>query len=248
MNEEGLGTAIRLDTDGECSHCGRPILGVAHDRCDACSHPIEGFEELPAVTSRLNALAPEWTVERLKAWAAPLPAHLAQAYQSRAWKNLGWWAEPDLWEGWARTEMSLRGRGRALQLDEVKVARVQVAGLDEARPFVDLRLEGTRRAYLFDPASGRLLHGTDAPRGFKELWTLRATGRIWSSDLPPCPSCGAGLPFDAPLCPHCQTPVQPSLGPWSVIRLWNLDESGAPMLTRGSGEGVLDTLIESLLR
>lgn len=69
---------------------------------------------MPAVASRLEAIAPGWTVERLKAWVARLPEQLARAYRSRAWKNLGWWAKPDQREGWARMEMSLRGRGRAL--------------------------------------------------------------------------------------------------------------------------------------
>lgn len=247
---EPLGTAIQLDTDGDCPHCGRPILGLAHDRCDGCGRPIEDFETLPSVASRLNAIAPGWTVERLKAWAASRPAELAWAYQHRAWKNLGWWAEPDLWGGWARTEMSLRGRGKALQLEGVKLAKVNLAGLDEARPFVHLRLTGTRRAYLYDPASGRLTEGSDVDRPFQELWTARATGGAWPSDLPPCGSCGAGLPFETVACPHCGTPVQPALGPWSVIRLWILDARGEPILTGGlggeSGEGALDALLDAL--
>ena len=245
--EDPIYTAIRLDTDGECQHCGRPILGLARDRCDACLKPIEGFEALPSVVSRLNEIAQGWTVERLKAWAAPRPAQLAWAYQSRQWKNLGWWAEPDQWEGWARLEMSLRGRGRALQLDQVRIEHARIAGLDGSHPFVDIRMEGTRSAFLYEPASGRLIGGVDAPRPFKELWTLRATGRTWPSELPPCHSCGAGLPFESVLCPHCHTPVQPSLGAWSVIRLWPLDAHDAPVMARGSGEGVLDDLFEAML-
>jgi len=243
---EGLGTGIRLDTDGDCPHCGRPILGVSHDRCDACTKLITGFEDLASVASRLNAIAPGWTVDRLKAWIARLPEQLAFAYQRHGWKNLGWWAEETLWEGWARTEMSLRGRGKALQLEEVIVERVQVAGLDEARPFVDFRVEGRRRAYLYEPARGRVLEGSDAPRPFQEFWTARFTGLEWPSDLPPCLSCGAGLPLEASACPHCTTPVQPSIGPWSVIRLWPLDAQGSPVLAHGNGEGVLDTLLGGL--
>ena len=239
-------TAIRLDTDGECPHCGRPLLGLAHDRCDACTKPIDGFEELPSVASRLEAIAPGWTVERIKAWSARLPAQLAQAYRSRAWKNLGWWAEQDLWEGWARQEMSLRGRGHALQLDQVRIERARIAGLDGSHPFVDIRMEGTRSAFLYDPASGGLIEGNDAVRPFKELWTLRHTGKTWPSELPPCHSCGAALPFEEPLCPHCRTPVQPSLGPWSVIRLWPADAHGAPVLARGD-EGILDGMLGLLL-
>ena len=240
-------TAIRLDTDGECPHCGRPLLGLAHDRCDGCGLSIaDVFESLPSVASRLDEIAKGWTVERIKAWAAPRPAQLAWAYQSHQWKNLGWWAETELWEGWARTEMSLRGRGRALQLDQVRVERAQVAGLDGFHPFVDIRMEGTRSAFLFEPASGRLISGADAPRPFKELWTLRYTGKSWPSELPPCHSCGAGLPIEESVCPHCSTPVQPSPGAWSVIRLWPLDAHGAPVLARGNGEGVLDTLFEAM--
>lgn len=245
--EDQLYTAIRLDTDGDCPHCGRPILGLAHDRCDACKRPIEGFEGLPSVASRLEAIAPGWTVARIKAWAARLPAQLALAYQSRQWKNLGWWAEPELWEGWARQEMSLRGRGQALQLDEVRLQDARVSGLEGSRPFVDFRMEGTRSAFLYDPASGRLISGADAPRPFQELWTLRYTGRAWPSDLPPCHSCGADLPFEAALCPHCRTPVQPALGPWSVIRLWPLDRHGEPVLARGGGEGALDGMLDLMI-
>lgn len=240
-------TAIRLDTDGECPHCGRPLLGLAHDRCDGCGRSLgEVFEALPAVTERLEEIASGWTLERLKAWAGRLPGQLAQAYRSRVWKNLGWWAEPTLWEGWAREEMSLRGRGHALQLEGVALSAVQVAGLDGSHPFVDLRMTGTRRAFIYDPTSGRLVEGTDAPRPFQELWTLRATGRTWPSELPPCPSCGAGLPLEAPTCVHCGTPVQPSLGPWSVIRLWPLDRAGAPVNTRPGG-GALDGLLDLFL-
>jgi hypothetical protein len=240
-------TAIRLDTDGDCPHCGRPILGLARDRCGACKRPIEGFEGLPSVASRLEAIAPEWTVERLKAWAARLPLQLALAYQRRAWKNMGWWAEPDLWEGWARQEMSLRGRGRALQMDQVRVDRACLAGLDGTRPFVEIRVEGSRAAFLYDPPSGRVIEGTDAPRPFQEQWTLRFTGKAWPSDLPPCPSCGAALPLEATACPHCRTPAQPQLGPWSVIRLWPLDDRGEPLLAPGSGEGDLGALLEGIL-
>ena len=239
-------TAIRLDTDGDCPHCGRPILGLAHDRCDACKTPIEGFEGLPSVASRLNEIAPGWTVERLRAWAARLPMQLAQAYRSRQWKNLGWWAEEDLWEGWARQEMSLRGRGHALQLDQVQIRGARLAGLDGSHPFVDIRMEGTRSAFLYDPASGRLVEGRDAVRPFKELWTLRHVGHAWPSNLPPCHSCGAELPFEDPLCPHCRTPVQPSLGPWSVIRLWPLDPRGGPVMARG-GEGALDGMLDLMI-
>ncbi|HTL97979.1 MAG TPA: hypothetical protein VL181_04145 [Holophagaceae bacterium] len=241
-------TAIRLDTDGECPYCGRPILGLAHDRCDGCGRSIEGvFESLPSVASRLDEIAQGWTVERLKAWASPLPAHLARAYQSLRWKNLGWWAEEALWEGWARTEMSLRGRGQALQLDQVRVERAQMAGLDSFHPFVDIRMEGTRSAFLFEPASGRLVGGTDAPRPFKELWTLRHTGRSWPSEMPPCASCGAGLPLEEAVCPHCRTPVQPSLGPWSVIRLWPLDAQGELVNQRPGGAGIFDGLLDALV-
>ena len=240
-------TAIRLDTDGECPHCGRPILGLAHDRCDACTKPIDGFESLPSVASRLEEIAPGWTVERLKAWAAPRPAQLAWTYRSHAWKNLGWWAEEDLWEGWARMEMSLRGRGQALQLEQVEIHDARLAGLNGGRPFVDIRMEGTRSAFLYEPVSGRMMGGTDAPRPFKELWTLRYTGRSWPSELPPCPSCGAGLPFEATDCPHCRTPVQPSLGPWSVIRLWPLDRQGTPVLQRSGSDGILDGMLDLLV-
>lgn len=239
-------TAIRLDTDGECPHCARPILGLAHDRCDACMKPIEGFESLPSVAARLDEIAPGWTVARLKAWAAPRPAQLAWAYRSRAWKNLGWWAETELWEGWARMEMSLRGRGHGLQMERVDLHRAQLAGLDGTHPVVDLRMEGDRIAYLYDPASGRLVEGADAPRPFRELWTLRCTGRAWPSELPSCSNCGAGLPFEAIDCPHCRTPVQPSLGPWSVIRLWPLDRQGAPVQQR-PGEGALDGMLDLLM-
>lgn len=242
--------AIRLDTEGDCPHCGRPLLTLAVDRCDGCGLSIaDVFESLPSVQSRIHEIAPGWTVERLKAWAAPRPAQLAWAYSSRAWKNLGWWAQEELWEGWARMEMSLRGRGKGLQMDKVDVARVQVAGLGQSHAAVDLRITGTREAFLYFPENGmRVRHTVDDFHPFQELWTLRPTGRTWPSEQPPCHSCGAGLPFETTSCPHCHTPVEPSPGPWVVTQVWPLDVKGEVIAARpGSGGGLFDYVLDGLL-
>ncbi|HJW09206.1 MAG TPA: hypothetical protein VJ483_06195 [Holophagaceae bacterium] len=243
--------AIRLDTEGECPHCGRPLLTLAQDRCDGCGLSIaDVFETLPSVASRLEEIAPGWTVERLKAWAAPRPAQLASAYRSRQWKNLGWWADEELWEHWARMEMSLRGRGKGLQLDKVDVTHVQVAGLGQSHAAVDLRITGTREAFLYYPESGmRVRHTEEDFPTFQELWTLRPTGTVWPSELPPCASCGAGLPFEAAACEHCRTPVDPKPGPWKVTQVWPLDVRGEVIPPRpGSGGGLFDYMVDALLR
>jgi hypothetical protein len=199
------------------------------------------------VQSRLHEIAPGWTVERLKAWAAPRPAQMAWAYSSKAWKNLGWWAAEDLWEGWARMEMSLRGRGKGLQLDKVDVTGLQICGLGESHASVDLRITGTREAFLYFPESGmRIRHTMEDFPAFQEQWTLRPTGNAWPSDLPPCHSCGAGLPFEITACPHCHTPVEPAPGPWIVTQAWPINVQGLPVVHQNGG-GLLDAMLDGLL-
>jgi hypothetical protein len=206
-------TSIRLDQDGECPQCRRPLLGLGAGACAFCETPFGAWlEELPAAVSRLQAMAPGWTPERLRRWVLPRPAQLAWAYETRAWANLGTWMDEDLRGGLARLEMSRRGRGLGTRFEHVEVTAVRLQARGDTSDWAALRVEGRRRAapYGEEDDDGQEL----AP--FLEWWSLRPTGRPDRDADSVCRSCGGGIAFQEERCRHCGAAPVREPGPWLV--------------------------------
>lgn len=211
-------TAIRLDTDGECPHCRRPILGLAKDRCGFCQGSLEHlFPELPSVRLRLAEMAPAWTPEKLALWGASRPQELAWALHSGHWRNLAWFVHETLWMGWGNGQASLRGRGRTMSANELRVHGVQIAGLGKDQDWIALRVRGERLEHPWRAEAGWLEEFPAAPTPFAERWTLVPTG---APDQPPaCTVCGGPLAVPDLACHHCKAPATFSPGPWILVAL-----------------------------
>ncbi|MBK8725946.1 MAG: hypothetical protein IPL96_07770 [Holophagaceae bacterium] len=206
-------TSIRLDGDGDCPHCRRPLLGLGAGACAFCETPFGAWlEDLPAALSRLHEMAPGWTPERLRQWLLPRPAQLAWAYETRAWANLGTWMDEDLRGGLARLEMSRRGRGLGTRFDHVEVTAVHLQALGDTTDWAALRVEGLRRAapYAEEDDEGQ------EPAPFLEWWSLRPTGRPDRGAESLCRSCGGPIAFEEEHCRHCGAAPVREPGPWLV--------------------------------
>lgn len=218
MPAEPPKTAILLETTGNCPHCNRPLLSLAVDRCSFCGLGLEDvFPALPAVASRLSAMAHGWTPEAFTEWARPRPEQLLWVLGTGNWKLLGYWAAEDLWRTWARLFASLKGRSRARAVEDLELDSLAICGIGEFEPWVKLRLEGTRADYRWDPATGATLHGQVEPTFFRELWTFVPTGVPIEKTEHQCTVCGGGLAFTDLDCTYCGCPVNPAPGPWKLV-------------------------------
>lgn len=209
--------AIPLQTDGECPHCRRPVLGLADGRCSACEGWLEGhWERWPAVESALCEVAGGWDWARLEAWVRPRPAQLAWALQTRTWKALEHWVHEDLWRAWAHLDARRRDRRLALQVEDVAVDGIRLAGIGTDRRWVRVRLRGRRSAFVYRTFDGAAGEGSPELLPFEEIWTLVPTGESAESAELGCPACGAACTFEDMNCPYCGVPIQRPLGPWRL--------------------------------
>lgn len=220
-------TSIRLDGDGECPHCRRPLLGLGYGACTFCEAPFGAWlERLPAAVSRLDAIAPGWTPERLRDWVEPRPAQLAWAYRTQAWAHLATWMDEGLRGDLARLEMSRRGRGLGTAFEAVEVAGVNLQALGERDDWVALRVEGRRVVSPWgepDEVEDEPLE----PLPFVEWWSLRPTGRPERTGESMCVACGAPIAFEEERCRGCGAAPVREPGPWLVEGI----------LVRGRGQG-----------
>ncbi len=217
--------SIRLDDEGECPSCRRPLLGFGLGACSFCEAPYGAWLEfLPAATARLHAIAPGWTPARLRDWLRPRPAQLAWAYQRQAWAHLETWMDEDLRGGLARLEMSRRGRGLGTAYGAVEVAVVQLQALGDRDPWVALRVEGRR---LAAPWGEPEEDGAREPEPFLEWWSLRPTGGPERAGESACVACGAPIAFEDERCRACGAAPVREPGPWLVEGI----------LVRGPGAG-----------
>lgn len=191
--------AIPLDTLGDCPACARPLLSLAEDRCRYCQADLEGvLPKLPTLRSRLEALAPGWSPERLSEWLRPRPLDLAWAQQTGHWRNLSAFVATELWKGWANGLASLRGRGQERSAGILRVESATLCGIGQEASWVKARL--------------RLrLDGDDADP-LREIWTLTPTGE--SRVEPRCSACGGSFSIQTTACPYCASPAVFSPGPW----------------------------------
>lgn len=206
--------SIRLDDDGACPRCLRPLLGLGLGACSFCEAPFGAWlESLPSATARLEAMAPGWTPERLRAWLKPRPAQLAWTYHHQAWAHLETWMAEDLRGGLARLEMSRRGRGLGTAFGAVEVAVVQLQALGDEDAWVALRVEGRRILEAWEEP------GEDEPSEplpFVEWWSLRPTGRPERAGESTCVACGAPIAFEDAHCRACGAAPVREPGPWLV--------------------------------
>ena len=102
MEVQAMATGISLNTFSNCPHCGRPLLGLAYDKCSFCHLSLEAcFQSLPELASRLERVCQGWTPESFVAWAQPRPGQLLWALGTGHWKCLGYWVTEDHWRTWA---------------------------------------------------------------------------------------------------------------------------------------------------
>ncbi|MFN8012079.1 MAG: hypothetical protein U0P81_11835 [Holophagaceae bacterium] len=218
--------SIGLGGDGECPRCRRPLLGLGYGACTFCEAPFGAWlERLPAATSRLDAIAPGWTPERLRDWLKPRPAQLAWAYRTQAWAHLGTWMDEGLRGELARLEMSRRGRGLGTGFDAVEVAVVHLQALGERDDWVALRVEGRRVVSPWGEPEDE--DEPLEPLPFVEWWSLRPTGRPERAGESLCVACGAPIAFEDARCRGCGAAPVREPGPWLVEGI----------LVRGRGPG-----------
>ena len=206
-------TAIRLNVAGACPRCRRPLAGLAYGGCTYCEARGPWFQDLPAVSERLHAIAPRWTLARLQAWAAPRPAHFAWALAHQRWETLATWVAEPYREQLARLEMSLRGRGRRWQVEDVAVEEIRLEAIHDFEPWLTLRIQGRRSSYVVYP-DGRAEEGDPAPTPFLELWRLHPTGAEAQSAETICSACGGPGGLRDPHCRFCRCALVRRPGPW----------------------------------
>lgn len=206
-------TDIRLDTQGDCPRCTRPLAGLAYGGCSYCGAHGPWFQALPAVAGRLASMAPGWTVERLLHWAAPRPAHLAWAAAHERWETLSTWVHEGFRGDLARLEMSLRGRGIRTQVEDVSLSEIRLEAIHDFEPWLTLRLEGRRAAYLVHP-DGTSEDGSSDPRPFVEFWRLAPTGRAERDQETCCSACGGPGGLEDRVCFYCGCAIVREPGPW----------------------------------
>jgi hypothetical protein len=218
MSFETLDTGIRLETSGDCPFCGRPLLGLAQDRCGFCGSSLEGrFPALPEVAARMAVIARGWTPEAFTEWVQPRPDQLLWALGTCHWKNLGYWVHEDLWRLWARLFANLKGRWKARTVEGLELESAEMCGIGEFQPWVRVRIKGRRVDLHSDPLTGQLLHGSPEPVPFREVWTFAPTGQPMEKTEHQCSVCGGGLDFTDLDCPYCGCPLAPTPGPWILV-------------------------------
>lgn len=220
MGFETVGTGIRLETGGDCPHCGRPLLGLAEDRCGFCGGSLEAcFPGLPEVAARLGTIARGWTPEAFTEWARPRPGQLLWALGTGHWKNLGYWVHEDLWRLWARLFANLKGRWKARTVEDLELESLAICGIGEFQPWIKVRATGTRVDMHSDPLTGQLLQGSVEPQPFRERWTFVPTGQPIEKTEHQCGVCGGGIDFTDLACPYCGCPMAPEPGPWLLVSI-----------------------------
>jgi len=211
-------TGISLQTSSTCPHCGRPLLGLALDRCSFCGLGLEGcFQTLPEVAERLEQIGRGWTPEALVEWAQPRPGQLLWVLGTGHWKRLGYWAAEDLWRIWARLFANLKGRWRARAVEDLELDSVALCGIGEFDPWVKVRLKGCRADYRWDPGTDQVLQGSTDAAPFQEVWTFVPTGQPLEKTEHQCRACAGGLDFIDLKCAYCGCPVDPVPGPWKLV-------------------------------
>lgn len=243
-----LPPAIPLATHGTCPHCGQDLLGLALARCSHCGRSlVPHFEALPSVAARLAEMAPGWTVPALLDWARPRPAQLAWVHRNQQWPLLEGFVAEGLWSAWQQWERARRSRGLSLHLDEVRVDTVNLVGLGEWAPWVQVRIHGVRTSFEWSLHSQMVRAGATEPAPFTELWWLQPTGVPARAAELRCPSCGGEVAFQQLACGYCGTGVTRPLGPWQLVRVQVVQEA-QPESAWGERGGedwqwVLDNLI-----
>lgn len=212
--------AIPLATQGDCPRCGQPLLSLAKATCDHCGRGLlPEFETFSAVASRLNEMAPEWTVAQLKAWAEARVSELAWIHQNQQWPMLSRFVQEDLWSRWQGLERSRRSRGRSLQMDQVTISDVHLVGLGEFEPWAWVRIHGARACYEWSLHSQLAMEGSVEPAPFTELWRLDATGLPPSAVTLRCKACGGDANFEDLHCRYCGIGIELPVGPWVLREL-----------------------------
>jgi hypothetical protein len=220
MGFDSLGTGIALETFSNCPHCGRPLLGLACDKCGFCGRSLEAcFPSLPEVSSRLEKISRGFTPETFVAWAQPRPGQLLWALGSGHWKLLGYWVAEDLWRTWARLFANLKGRWRARAVEALELNAIALCGIGEFEPWVKLRVKGRRADYHWNTQTGEAFQGTTEVAPFQEIWTFVPTGQPLEKTEHQCAVCAGGLDFTDLQCPYCGCPVNPVPGPWRLVSI-----------------------------
>ncbi len=210
------------DSRGQCPTCGRPILTHATGRCSFCGASVEAcIAESPEAQARIAAMAPGWSVERLKTWLRARPALLARVAEVGAWPCLGAWVAEPLWREWESRESHRRANGQELRVGGVVVQQVSLAALSDASPWIVGRVIGRRSTFVVDRATGMVVSGNRGAKLFTEIWKLEATGLPESKPLWNCRSCGAPMAEEL-RCGYCRAWQAPPPEPWRLVALQDL--------------------------